>query len=163
MHEHREIIKKIGQFIYFFADVDTIFIDKESKIVWEYGHNQMPETLQPFVNKIRMQLEEERATADADVLFHTNELKTYYLSAKLFNQKKNFLGTMIVGPFLFEEPSVLLVQDVLFDNQLPISLKHTITQYYLSLPLISEYKADMIAKFLAYHTANMDKLMNYQP
>jgi YesN/AraC family two-component response regulator len=163
MHEHREVIKKIGQFVYFFADVDTIFIDNESTIIWEYGHNQMPETLQPFAKKIRMQLNQDRTADDIDVLFHTNELKTFYLSAKLYNQRKDFLGTIIVGPFLFEEPSALLVQDILFDNQLPISLKHTITQYYLSLPLISEYKADMIAEFLAYHTANMDKLMNYRP
>ena len=121
--------------------------------------NQLPETLEPYIKKIRKQLNQERVNDVDDIVFHTNELKTYYISAKLYNEGKNFLGTIIVGPFLFEEPSDSLVQDVLFHNKLPISLKYTITQYYLSLPLISEYEGDMIAEFLAYHTANMDKLI----
>ena len=125
--------------------------------------NQLPETLQPYIKKIRKQLTQERFNDDYDILFHTNELKTYYISAKLYNEGKDFLGTIIVGPFLLEEPSYSLVEDVLFHNQLPISLKYTITQYYLSLPLISEYEGDMIAEFLAYHTENMDTLMNYRP
>ena len=163
MQQLEKAIKKIGQFTYFSTNMDTIFIDKDSNIIWEYGHNQLPETLQPYIKKIRKQLNQERVNDDYDILFHTNELKTYYMSAKLYNEGKDFLGTIIVGPFLLEEPSPSLVEDVLFHNQLPLSLKYTITQYYLSLPLISEYEGDMIAEFLAYHTVNMDKLMNYRP
>lgn len=162
MPQLEKVIKKIGQLTYFFTDMDTTFIDKDSNIIWEYGH-QLPETLEPYIKKIRKKLNQERVNDVDDIVFHTNELKTYYISAKLYNEGKNFLGTIIVGPFLFEEPSDSLMQDVLFHNKLPISLKYTITQYYLSLPLISEYEGDMIAEFLAYHTANMDKLMNYLP
>ena len=162
MPQFEKVIKKIGQLTYFFTDMDTTFIDKDSNIIWEYGH-QLPETLEPYIKKIRKKLNQERVNDVDDIVFHTNELKTYYISAKLYNEGKNFLGTIIVGPFLFEEPSDSLMQDVLFHNKLPISLKYTITQYYLSLPLISEYEGDMIAEFLAYHTANMDKLMNYLP
>ncbi|MBB6445054.1 helix-turn-helix transcriptional regulator [Bacillus benzoevorans] len=163
MQSFEKTIKKIGQFTYFFADMDTIFMDKDSTIIWEYGHNQLPETLHPYVKKMRKQLNQERRNDDDNVLFHTNELRTYYMSAKLHNEEKDFLGILIVGPFLFEKPSPQLVQNVLFENKLPISLRHTMTQYYLSLPLISEYKVDMIAEFLAFHTTNMDKLNNYQP
>ncbi len=62
-------LKRLVSLLIFLLNIDTIFIDKESNIMWEYGHNQMPETLQPFVNKIRMQLEEERTTADAMFCF----------------------------------------------------------------------------------------------
>jgi two-component system, response regulator YesN len=163
MPQLEKVIKKIGQLTYFFTDMDTIFIDKDSNLIWEYGPNLLPETLQPYIKKIRKQLTQERVNDDYDILFHTNEWKTYYISAKLYNEGKDFLGTIIVGPFLFEEPSYSLVEDVLFHNQLPISLKYTITQYYLSLPLIGEYEGDMIAEFLAYHAANMEKLMKYRP
>ncbi|HVI21482.1 MAG TPA: hypothetical protein VM660_05470, partial [Bacillus sp. (in: firmicutes)] len=163
MPQLEKAIKKIGQFTYFSTNMDTIFIDKDSNIILEYGRNQLPETLQPYIKKIRKQLTQERVNDDYDILFHTNELKTYYISAKLYNVGKDFLGTIIVGPFLLEEPSYSLVEDVLFHNQLPISLKYTITQYYLSLPLIGEYEGDMIAEFLAYHAANMEKLMKYRP
>ena len=46
---------------------------------------------------------------------------------------------------------------------MPLSLKYTITQYYLSLPLISEYEVDLTAEFLAYHTEYIEKLANYRP
>src|SRR3954469_10860921 len=129
MQKLEKTIKRIGQFTYFSTDMDTIFIDKDSNIVWEYSHNQLPETLQPYIKKIRMQqLNQERVNDDYDILFLINELKTHYISAKLYNEGEDFLGTIIVGPFLFEEPSASLVQDVLFHNKLPISLKHTITQ-----------------------------------
>ena len=98
-----------------------------------------------------------------DVLFHSNALKINYISAKLYNEEKIFLGTIMVGPFLLEKPSDSMIHDVLFENQLPISLKHSITQYYLSLPLISKYKGDMIAEFLGYHTANLYQLSTYKP
>jgi AraC-like DNA-binding protein len=163
MQKFEKAIKKVGQFICFFTKMDTIFIDKDSNIILEYGHNQLPETLQPYKKEIHKQLSQERFNDDFDIQFHTNELKTYYISAKLYNQGKDILGTMIVGPFLLEKPSSSLVQDVLFHNKVPISLKNTITQYYLSLPLISEYEVGMIAEFLAYHTANMDNLTNYRP
>ena len=98
-----------------------------------------------------------------DVLFHSDALKINYISAKLYNEEKIFIGTIMVGPFLLEKPSDSMIHDVLFENQLPISLKHSITQYYLSLPLISKYKADMIAEFLGYHTANLYQLSTYKP
>ena len=38
MPQFEKVIKKIGQLTYFFTDMDTIFIDKDSNIIWEYGH-----------------------------------------------------------------------------------------------------------------------------
>ena len=94
--------------------------------------------------------------------FIRDALKINYISAKLYNEEKIFIGIIMVGPFLLEKPSDSMIHDVLFENQLPISLKHSITQYYLSLPLISKYKADMIAEFLGYHTANIYQLLTLQ-
>ena len=38
--------------------MDTVFLlIKNSNIMWEYGHNQLPETLQPYIKKIRKQFE----------------------------------------------------------------------------------------------------------
>ena len=163
MQKLRKTIKKIGQFTYYFADMDTVILDKDSAVMWEYGHNQLPEALEPYIKVIEGNLKQDQEGNDYDVLFHSNALKINWISAKLFNEDKSFLGTIMVGPFLFEQPSNPMILDVLFENQLPISLKHTITQYYLSLPLISQYKADMIAEFLGYHTANLYHLSTYKP
>ena len=163
MQKLEKTIKKIGQLTYFFTDMNTIFFDKNSNVIWEYGQHHLPENLQPYVEKIHKQLNQQRVSDDYDILFHTNELETYYMSAKLYNKEQDFLGTIIVGPFLLEEPSPSLVEDVLFHNKMPPSLKFAITQYYLSLPLISEYEVELIAEFLAYHTEHIEKLADYRP
>jgi two-component system, response regulator YesN len=143
--------------------MDTVILDKNWAVMWEYGQNQLSETLQPYMNVLQDHLKQEQEEDVYDVLFHSDALKINYISAKLYNEDKIFLGTIMVGPFLLEKPSDSMIHDVLFENQLPISLKHSITQYYLSLPLISKYKADMIAEFLGYHTANIYQLSTYKP
>ena len=163
MQKLKRIMKKIGQFTYYFADMDTVILDKNWAVMWEYGQNQLSETLQPYMNVLQDHLKQEQEEDVYDVLFHSDALKINYISAKLYNEDKIFLGTIMVGPFLLEKPSDSMIHDVLFENQLPISLKHSITQYYLSLPLISKYKADMIAEFLGYHTANLYQLSTYKP
>ena len=49
MQKLKETIKKIGQFTYYFSDMDTVILDKNSAVVWEYGQNQLPEPLQPYI------------------------------------------------------------------------------------------------------------------
>ena len=163
MQKLKRIIKKIGQFTYYFSDMDTVILDKNWAVVWEYGQNQLSEPLQPYLNVLQDHLKQDQEEDVYDVLFHSDALKINYISAKLYNEEKIFIGTIMVGPFLLEKPSDSMIHDVLFENQLPISLKHSITQYYLSLPLISKYKADMIAEFLGYHTANLYQLSTYKP
>ena len=42
-------MKKIGQFTYYFADMDTVILDKDWAVMWEYGQNQLSEPLQPYI------------------------------------------------------------------------------------------------------------------
>lgn len=163
MKKLKGIMKRIGQFTYYFSDMDTVILDKNWTVVWEYGQNQLSEPLQPYLNVLQDHLKQDQEEVVYDVLFHSDALKINYISAKLYNEEKIFIGIIMVGPFLLEKPSDSMIHDVLFENQLPISLKHSITQYYLSLPLISKYKADMIAEFLGYHTANIYQLSTYKP
>lgn len=51
-----------------------------------------------------------------------------------------------------------MLQEVLFENKLPVSLNHIMTNYYHSLPLISSDKANTIAEFLAFSLANIHSI-----
>ena len=87
MQKLRKTIKKIGQFTYYFADMDTVILDKESAVMWEYGHNQLPEALEPYIKVIQGHLKQDQEGNDYDVLFHSNALKINWISAKLFNEE----------------------------------------------------------------------------
>ena len=45
MQKLKEIIKKIGQFTYYFSDMDTVILDKNWAVMWEYGQNQLSEAV----------------------------------------------------------------------------------------------------------------------
>lgn len=154
MFQQEQAIEKICKFAFFFSNMDTIFIDPMSQIKIEFGHNQVPDQLQPYIGDINHVLKLDHTTSAHDVLFHSLPFRINYISARVYDNH-SFFGHMIIGPYLHEEPTALMIQEVLFENKLSISLKHILTQYYLSLPVISVYKAETIAEFLAYSTENL--------
>jgi two-component system, response regulator YesN len=146
-------IEKICKFAFFFSNMNTIFINPMSHIKVEFSHNPVPDQLQAYIGHIHHLLDLHDSTSVHDVLFHSLPFRINYISARVYDQD-NFLGQIIVGPYLYEEPTALMIQEVLFENKWSISLKHILTQYYLSLPVISIYKAETLAEFLAYNAEN---------
>lgn len=138
--------------------MDTLFIDSTSRIKLEFGHNLLPEPLIPFLGNVNDFLNINDLYSSYDVIFHSISFRLNYISARVYNEDRNYLGSIIVGPYLLEAPTSLMIHDVLFENKLSISHKHILTQYYLSLPLISAYKAQTIAEFLAFNTTNLSSV-----
>lgn len=130
----------------------------ESKIKLEFAQNSVPDQLQPYIGHTNLVLQLNETPSVQDVLFHSLSLRLNYISSRLYDDGHKCLGFIIVGPYLLEEPTALMIQDVLFENNLPISLKHILTQYYLSLPAISAYKAETLAEFLAYNSKMLNTI-----
>ncbi|MBV7509186.1 helix-turn-helix domain-containing protein [Bacillus sp. sid0103] len=154
MFDHE--IEEICKFAFSFSTIDTIFIDPLSQIKSEYGHNQVPEPLKESFGNIHSLLNLHDLTSELDVIFHSSSYKINFISAKLYRQE-DYMGSIVVGPFLFEEPTYRMIHDILFSNKFSISLSHIMEQFYLSLPLISSYKAKTIAEFLAYLASNFNR------
>lgn len=133
--------------------MNTIFIDPKSQIKVEFSHNPVPDQLEPYIGQFQHVLNLHDSTSEYHVLFHSLPYRINYITASVYDHD-TLLGHMIVGPYLHEEPTALMIQEVLFENKWSISLKHTLTQYYLSLPVISIYKAETLAEFLAYNVEN---------
>ena len=148
-------IEKISKFAFNFSNIDTIFINAQSHKEWEFGYNQVPEPLMDYFGDIQNLLNLQDNVSDQLVLFHSTSFKLNFISAKLYEQK-DYIGTILVGPYLLEEPAYHMIHDVLFDNKVSISLSHIVEQYYLSLPLISTYRAITIAEFLAFLALNFE-------
>ncbi|WP_404331696.1 helix-turn-helix domain-containing protein [Mesobacillus maritimus] len=155
MLQKEKALEKMCQFTYFFSNMDTIFVDSMNHIKWELGHNKVPTALKPYFSDPIDLLDLYENHSEHTVVFHTSSLRTNYISSEVNDEERNILGTIVTGPYLLEEPGSFFIQDVLFENNLPISLKHILTEYFSSLPIISPYKGKMIAEFLAYHTTKM--------
>lgn len=142
-------IEQLCKFAFNFSNMDTTFIDENSNIKLEYGFTKIPKPLSPYFSKVIDNLKLYEPASEYNVLFHSNSYRLNYISSKVYDGI-NYLGSIIVGPYLLEEPTILMVESIISDNKMAISLKNIVKQYYLSLPMISTYKANITAEFLSY-------------
>jgi two-component system, response regulator YesN len=147
-------IEKICKFAFNYSNLDTLFINSHSQVKWDFAHQQVPKPLNFYFENMQLRLNLHDNNLTHDILFHSSSYKISFISARLFDER-NYIGSIVVGPYLLEEPSALMIRDILFENQLSITLMPLMEQYYLSLPLIGTYKAKNIAEFLAYLALNL--------
>jgi two-component system, response regulator YesN len=142
-------IEKLCRFAFQFSNMDTYFIDNTSNINLEYGLATTPEPLRPYFSEMIGHLNLYDIDSEFDVLFHSNSYRLNFISAKV-NDGEKYLGSVVVGPFLLEEPTILMIESIISDNKMAISLKNIMKQYYLSLPIMSANKANNTGEFLSY-------------
>lgn len=151
-------IDHICKFAFHFSNMDTYFIDEKLNFKLQYHLSSVPESLQPYFSNMVNNLTLAGPDSSYDVLFHTNSYCLNFISAKVTDGDR-YLGSILVGPYLLEEPTIAMIESVISDNKLAISLKNLMKEYYLTLPILSTYKATTTAEFLSYlistcHTYN---------
>jgi two-component system, response regulator YesN len=140
-------IEKLCRFAFQFSNMDTYFIDNKSNINLEYGLSTSPESLRPYFSMLVDHLD--LYDDEFDILFHSNSYKLNFISAKI-HEGESFLGSVVVGPFLLEEPTIFMIESIVSDNKMSISLKNIMKEYYQTLPLMSTNMANNTAEFLSY-------------
>lgn len=146
--EEWEWLQKLLTFTYHYSNLDTVFMQSGKQTTWEQGHIQVPEPLKGHFEHIRTKLEL-HSSRSSSILIHSTSYKLNFISSNVYNQDE-YLGSIVVGPYLLEDPAALVMQDILFDNHLSIWLLPILEQYYLSLPLIDKQQVNNISEFLAY-------------
>jgi two-component system, response regulator YesN len=142
-------IEQLCKFAFQFSNMDTIFFDKTAGIILEYGLTTSPEPLQPYFSGIINHINLSDYDTESDVLFHSNSYRLNFLSAKV-RDGDEILGRIVLGPYLLEEPTILMIESIISDNKMAISLKNIMKEYYLTLPIMSTNKANSTAEFLSY-------------
>lgn len=148
-------IKQLSEFVLHFTNMDTVFIDEQANVQIEFLLTKTPDSLNPyFADSIKI-LKLHDTDSENDILLHSNSYRLNFISAKVFTENQ-YLGSILVGPYLLHEPTIHMIESIISDNKMAISLKNLMKQYYLSLPLIDTYEANIIAEFLSYLTSNFD-------
>ncbi len=160
MSEYKASIEKICKFSFAFTNIDIAFIDSSSNIQFEFCHTKVPESLRPYCGKVDDLINIHDYNSGQDALIHLTSYMTSFISVKVCSDSE-YLGSIVVGPYLSEEPDMLMIENIIFENKLAISLKKIMKQYYLSLPLISTYKAKLMAESLAYSVLNLHSISSY--
>jgi AraC-like DNA-binding protein len=69
-----------------------------------------------------------------EILHHTDNFKLSYLSVGFFEELK-YKGTIILGPFLSTIPNDFLISKVIENNNLSLTYKLQLQEYYNTLPI----------------------------
>ena len=109
-------IEKICKFAFHFSNMDTVFIDPMAQIKLELGHDQVPAPLEAYVGSLKYQLNLDDINSEFDILFHTSSYKINYISARVYDGLE-YMGSIVLGPYLLEEPTALMIHEVLFENK----------------------------------------------
>lgn len=148
-------IEQLCKFAFNFLNMNTTFIYDTSTIGLEYVLTKIPDPLRAYFSNTIDRLKLNESSSEYNVLFHSNSYRLNYISAKIYDGS-SYLGSIVVGPYLLEEPTILMVESVISDNKMAMSLKNIVKQYYLSLPMVSTYTAKIIAEFLSYMISNFN-------
>lgn len=156
-------IEQLCKFAFNFSNMDTIFIDELLNKKIDYGFTRVPDQLKPYFSNLVDKLELNNPSADYVILFHSNSYKLNFISAKLYFDGI-YLGSIILGPYLLEEPTTLMVESIVLNNNMSLTLKNVVAHYYSTLPIISISKATATGEFLSYivSTFNPEKLENFK-
>lgn len=162
MFAREEELKKLFEFACEFSRMDTVYTGAGDGIVWQSICRQIPGPLQPYLGNMQesLPLALDPPKPDSKIQFHSTPFRMHFISVHLLHDGR-FTGCISVGPFLLEVLSEDMMNEIVFNNQLPIGLVPILEQYYHSLPLLSKEKTNLLAEFLAYLSSHFDDRNNY--
>lgn len=148
-YEQEQQLTQILKFTYTFSGMETIYMDASHNMTFAYGPMYIPEPLQHLFEAVRSNILFQMDKNEHHIHVHTTTQHLLYITV-ILQLNDHEVGTIIVGPFLQTDPSMIQVQDILFQHQWSLSLLPLVQQYYLSLPLISKEKLNHIIEFILY-------------
>ncbi|WP_428911073.1 helix-turn-helix transcriptional regulator [Niallia sp. Krafla_26] len=140
-------IIKVGQIIHFVTRMDTILIDQDGNALFQSVNHFIPAVLDHPKNEY---------THINDVLYN-NPPHHYYHYINIFGLEymavgiwkgSSFLGSIVVGPFISSMSIIDLIKDIISRNNLPISERKQLEQFYQSLPVLGEIEYKSIGELL---------------
>ena len=143
-------LQRICKILNYLSGVNIVFVDAKQHRTVQYIINDIPAPLKNYIGSAENSYEAFAtitADADYDIRLFSDPFHLSYMSSSVF-EKDEYLGCIIVGPFLLEEPNSIMIQDVILVTDFPISLRSILKQYYRSITILNRYKVEVISECL---------------
>jgi len=141
-----EITKK-GKLLHSITFLDVRIVDREENILFQKAQLQTPLLLQPLDNDDST-MKETLMKSDKDQYLHyINRMGLEYLTAAIW-EKNQYMGCIVLGPFLSSIPSNELISDLISKHKFPVSERKQLQDYYQSLSIIGSTKSTYLGDLL---------------
>ena len=142
-------LQKICRILSVQSDVNIAFVDSHRKKMVQYVINDIPALLKPYLGNIEGAYGSIACGTgdDYDTYLLSDSFQLNYIAAPI-SENGVKLGAVFVGPFLMEEPSSVMIDNVILNRSLPVSLRSVLKQYYRSITILSKFKVDVVIESL---------------
>lgn len=152
-------LEQVTRYAFSFTGLNTVLYDPSGKTLFNLGSTTIPPILEPYFENQTMDLFHQ-VTAnkqDLTVQCFCNNYRQNFITVK-FKTKSTVIALLVLGPYLFEPPTLLMIESILVENRMTLSHKNLIAEYYNPLPLYGHTRTNEICEFLIYLTKTFNKI-----
>nr|WP_263327628.1 helix-turn-helix domain-containing protein [Neobacillus sp. Marseille-Q6967] len=141
-----EFIKK-GSLVHSVTNLDVSLVDVEGTYISRLIQNKIPIILQSFNIDVQL-INETLRKCDENYYYHyINHIGLEYLATGIRNNS-DYLGFVIIGPFLSSIPSNAFISDLISKHRLPVSERKEIYEFFQSLTLKGSSESTYLGELL---------------
>lgn len=146
-------LKKICRITSSISKMDVRLINQEETPIIQLVKQNLPAALQNFeedfkqINKILKEHDTQ------SYYYYINSFRLQYMACGIWD-KSDYKGAIIVGPFLSSVPGTEFMSDIIAKNQIPISERKQLQEFYESLSVVNNSFTNSIGELLVNLSLN---------
>lgn len=130
------------------VNLNVEFIDKTHASIIQLISSNISPIIQPSRNKTIMFIDSFlRDTTPNDFFYYTDNFQLSYLGVGLW-EGIIYNGSIIVGPFLSDDPDEVFISNIIEINKIPLFHKQLVSQYYSTLTTLSLHSYKSIGNIM---------------
>ncbi|MEC0091942.1 helix-turn-helix domain-containing protein [Paenibacillus macquariensis] len=127
--------------------MDTRFVDKQDRIMLQLVDHHMPPALQQS-DHVYSSINEALQTAKPNnFLYYINTFGLEYIVVGV-RRNQTYCGFVLTGPFLSSIPDTDFISDIIARNNLPVSERKQLQEFYRSLSVISSNDSNSLGELI---------------
>lgn len=145
-----QLFVKAMQLIHSITKIDLRLYDQNGRIIYQFVNYPLPALIHSSNRDTVKRIQHVLKNNERDHYYrYIDPYRLEYISAGLW-EKDNFCGSIVIGPIISNAQVVDFMKDVMITNQLPASERSALTQFYESLPSLSDEEVRHIGELLVH-------------
>lgn len=133
--------------IFSITKIDVRLHDREGDIKFQLLNHAIPTILDSPENQI-VQVNKQLSKNPVDCYFHNrNPFGLETIAVGLW-ENQSLIGSIVIGPYISSTSSIDLIKDIIYKNNLPISQRKQLEDFYHSLPVLTETEYGYIGEIV---------------
>lgn len=144
---HFNDFHKICHILNTLTKMDVRLLDKEGNALLQLVNHHFPIPLQQFDNEylhINNTLEKNKTNS---YYYYVNSYGLEYVATGIWSNQ-SFYGCIVIGPFISSTSIIELISDIITINNLPVSQRNQLQEFYKSLSVITSNECRGIGELL---------------